>query len=121
MNNDGHTAAMTVARTCILYSTGTLLIMAGLSFDPAVSFKYGALLTFLLAGFLLIKGTETTTQTQHSDATVPSSSQLTSRDVEDNQNPETEALTAAYLKGCQVTLISALLLWLVSICLAGMN
>lgn len=120
MNNTTHSAAMTVVRTAVLYSTGTLLIMAGLSFDPAASFRYGALMTLLLAGFFLLKSTQPPPSTQQSAAPVTASQQVPAPSDEQSSD-ESRALEAAYIKGARTAMYGGLALWSISLVLTSMT
>ncbi|KZK91739.1 hypothetical protein PsW64_00069 [Pseudovibrio sp. W64] len=107
-------ARASVARICGFYCLGVLLIMAALSFDPASSFRTGAMLAITLSAVLVYKAwIMPNGKHDGDDAWALIKGQDSSG--QDPNRMQSDALRTAYHEYSKRAMVVALGLWFVSV------
>ncbi|MES0869067.1 hypothetical protein SAMN05444141_105387 [Pseudovibrio denitrificans] len=107
-------ARASVARICGFYCLGVLFIMAALSFDPASSFRAGAMLAIALSAALVYKAWNMPfNKNDGDDAWALIKSQDSSS--QDPNRLHSDALRTAYHEYSKRAMVVALGLWFVSV------
>ncbi|WP_310620965.1 hypothetical protein [Flexibacterium corallicola] len=109
------TAYSSVFRFCGVYTVGTLLIMAGLSFDLTSSFRTGALLLIFLSGILLFKAWRIPHFTDHGKTEFLAMEEHGSEREPTLAPSQTDALCCAYFHFSKISAVLAVSIWLISL------